>query len=163
MIDEFQDANTTQDMIFKLLSHNGSAEENGDNLFLVGDVKQSIYRFRLANPGIFVKTLEGSRPYEEKTAHSAILLNRNFRSCEETVDFVNFIFGGIMSKEFGDIDYGENEKLIAGAKYPQRTELLKFSRFLFQRSRNRTTMILNIANIPLSSWKPRLSPRKLII
>lgn len=118
MIDEFQDANTTQDMIFKLLSHNGSAEENGDNLFLVGDVKQSIYRFRLANPGIFVKTLEGSRPYEEKTAHSAILLNRNFRSCEETVDFVNFIFGGIMSKEFGDIDYGENEKLIAGAKYP---------------------------------------------
>ena len=93
MIDEFQDANNTQDLIFKMLSHNGTTERNGDNIFVVGDVKQSIYRFRLANPSIFIDTLSRAEPYtnDYKGNNSAIMLNKNFRSSYDVVHFVNYI------------------------------------------------------------------------
>ena len=83
MIDEFQDSNNRQDMIFRLLSHNGSAEEYGNNLFFVGDVKQSIYRFRLANPDNFINAVNNAVPYKENDKrNSYIKLNRNFRSSD---------------------------------------------------------------------------------
>ncbi|MGN0674135.1 MAG: helicase-exonuclease AddAB subunit AddA [Oscillospiraceae bacterium] len=122
MIDEFQDANNNQDLIFKMLSKNGTAEKGGTNLFTVGDVKQSIYRFRLANPKLFLNALSVSDEYTGADFHgtnAAILLNRNFRSSGEVIDFVNYVFGSIMSREAGEIDYTESEALVRGLDYPE--------------------------------------------
>ncbi|MGN0552042.1 MAG: helicase-exonuclease AddAB subunit AddA, partial [Oscillospiraceae bacterium] len=131
MIDEFQDANNTQNTIFRMISHNGTAERGGDNLFVVGDVKQSIYRFRLANPGNFLEVLDSSEPYVKdfKGKNAAVLLNRNFRSSPDVVDFVNDVFENIMSRENGGIDYTETERLEYGANYPEadRTTEIIFS------------------------------------
>ena len=125
------DANNTQSVIFRMLSHNGTAEKGGDNLFVVGDVKQSIYRFRLANPNNFLEVLDSSEPYKEgfSGTNAAVLLNRNFRSSRDVVDFVNDVFENIMSRENGGIDYTDNEKLDCGAKYPDadRTTEIIFS------------------------------------
>ncbi len=119
MVDEFQDVNNTQDLIFKMLSFNGTEKCNGENVFAVGDVKQSIYGFRLANPSIFIETLNNSEDYSEnlKTKNAKILLNKNFRSSKEVIDFVNYVFSNIMSKETGEIDYNDNEKLVPGADF----------------------------------------------
>ncbi len=123
MIDEYQDSNNKQDLIFKLISKNFKHSADGipmygDNAFLVGDVKQSIYRFRLANPKNFITTLKNSEIYSEESScpNKAIFLNRNFRSSEIVIDSVNFIFGQIMTEQCGDIDYNENEMLYFGAK-----------------------------------------------
>ncbi len=120
MLDEFQDSNNNQDLIFKLLSHKGTADSNGNNVFLVGDVKQSIYRFRMANPKIFIETMKKSTPYsvEIKGGISYIKLNKNFRSSTGVVSFVNFVFENIMSQAVGEIDYEDSERLVQGAKYP---------------------------------------------
>ncbi|MGN1102193.1 MAG: 3'-5' exonuclease, partial [Huintestinicola sp.] len=121
MIDEFQDANDTQNLIFRLLSHNGTAESNGDNLFEVGDVKQSIYRFRLANPKIFTDALTAAEPYsKDYTGKNAyVLLNKNFRSSSDVVEFVNDTFSCLMSKRNGGTDYTSAEQLELGAEYPE--------------------------------------------
>ena len=124
MIDEYQDSNNKQDMIFKLLSKNYRVSEDGrpmygDNAFLVGDVKQSIYRFRLANPQNFIETLHNSSPYSADSGekNQYILLNKNFRSTPNVIDFVNFVFSEIMTADCGDIDYTDDEKLYFGAEY----------------------------------------------
>lgn len=121
MIDEFQDTNNNQDLIFKLLSHNGTAYRAGDNMFMVGDVKQSIYRFRLANPKNFINTMNASVKYNEEMPeeNSYIQLNKNFRSSVDVINFVNFIFRGIMSEKSGDICYDKGEELVLGASYPE--------------------------------------------
>ncbi|MDE7225516.1 MAG: UvrD-helicase domain-containing protein, partial [Ruminococcus sp.] len=125
MIDEYQDSNNKQDMIFKLLSKNYRNGRYGTNAFLVGDVKQSIYRFRLANPKNFIKVMDCAELYSGETTaeNHSILLNKNFRSSREVIDFVNFVFGGIMTRECGDIDYTKDEELSFGAsqydKYPE--------------------------------------------
>lgn len=121
MIDEFQDSNNTQSLIFRMLSHNGTAERSGDNLFVVGDVKQSIYRFRLANPNNFMQVLDSSEPYTRdfQGKNAAVLLNRNFRSSIDVVDFVNDVFQNIMSRKSGGMDYTEGERLEYGASYPE--------------------------------------------
>lgn len=123
MIDEYQDSNNKQDMIFKLISKNYRNGENGDslygdNVFLVGDVKQSIYRFRLANPKNFISTLKSSETYtpDSDFPNKKISLNQNFRSSQEVIDFVNYIFGSIMSEKCGDVDYGKDEMLNFGAR-----------------------------------------------
>ena len=119
MIDEYQDSNNKQDLIFKLISRNfrhapDGAPMYGDNAFLVGDVKQSIYGFRLANPENFRRTLAVSVPYseEEKSPNQKIFLNQNFRSSQEVIAFVNYFFSLIM----GNV-YDENERLKFGASY----------------------------------------------
>lgn len=122
MIDEFQDANNNQDLIFKLLSKGGTARKGGRNLFVVGDVKQSIYRFRLANPRLFIDVLERSETYTGESfsgSFAAILLNRNFRSSGDVIGFVNYVFGLLMSKENGEIDYTDEEALVQGLEYPE--------------------------------------------
>ncbi len=128
MLDEFQDTNNNQDLIFKMISKNGTAEKMGSNMFVVGDVKQSIYNFRLANPQNFIDVINYSKPYKEddKPQNAYIKLNRNFRSSRDVIDFVNFVFENIMSEDMGEIVYDDNEKLIYGANYPQgdrRTEI----------------------------------------
>ena len=123
MIDEYQDSNNKEDLIFKLISrgykHSSDGEPMyGENVFLVGDVKQSIYGFRLANPKNFVRTLKNSDEYdpESSSVNQSIVLNRNFRSSEGVIDFVNYVFGQIMSEKCGDIAYDEKEMLYFGAQ-----------------------------------------------
>lgn len=122
MIDEFQDTNNNQDLIFKLLSHGGTAELAGDNMFMVGDVKQSIYRFRLANPKNFINTLEHSVEYSacREGENAYIKLNKNFRSSKDVIEFVNFIFRSVMSREVGEIVYDSGEELAKGASFTEK-------------------------------------------
>ncbi|MDE6592750.1 MAG: UvrD-helicase domain-containing protein [Oscillospiraceae bacterium] len=115
MIDEFQDSTEIQELIFRMLSRGGSAKAPGSNFFAVGDVKQSIYRFRSAEPGLFMKSLKESVPYGDKgETPSHILLRRNFRSRQPVVDFVNRFFTAVMSERRGGVDYGEADSLVCG-------------------------------------------------
>ena len=114
MVDEYQDANEVQNCIFEAVSRKGT------NLFTVGDVKQSIYRFRLADPTIF---LEHYNTYPhvaevEKGKRAKIVLSRNFRSRAEVLDATNFVFNNILSVEMGELNYGADEMLYPGAEYP---------------------------------------------
>ncbi|MBR5947566.1 MAG: helicase-exonuclease AddAB subunit AddA [Clostridia bacterium] len=99
-IDEYQDTNSVQDSIFKRISR-------GDNLFMVGDVKQSIYRFRQAEPEIF---LEKYRSYDGKIG-TRIDLNKNFRSNTAVLNATNRVFYSLMKGETGEIDYSDNAEL----------------------------------------------------
>jgi ATP-dependent helicase/nuclease subunit A len=92
-----------------------SREAMGEpNIFMVGDVKQSIYRFRQAKPELFIKKLK-TYSGNSTSKYRKILLNKNFRSREDIINGVNYIFGQIMSENLGDIDYTEEEALYAGA------------------------------------------------
>lgn len=118
MVDEYQDVNRVQDMIFRAISREGT------NLFMVGDVKQSIYRFRLADPGIFLEKYHAYADYEpEKTEPRRILLRENFRSRKSVLEAANLVFSNIMSAELGEIDYDEAAALRFGALgYPEGTD-----------------------------------------
>lgn len=113
MVDEFQDVNDVQDLIFKCVS----TDEN--NLFVVGDVKQSIYGFRQAKPEIFINRKNQYNRYDEENPRypATIILDKNFRSRNEVCDAVNFIFSRLMSKESAQMDYTADEKLNTGASY----------------------------------------------
>lgn len=111
LIDEYQDTNAAQDMLFSMIAK--------DNLFCVGDVKQSIYRFRKAQPAIFIDKISKSAYYNEKnpTFPAKIILGSNYRSRKCVTGAVNFIFEQIMSKYAGDVDYDADEKLYPGFDY----------------------------------------------
>lgn len=117
LIDEFQDVNNLQDLIFKMLSETENDEIIGKNMFVVGDVKQSIYRFRQANPNIFIQTRKDANEPSNEGIITEIKLKKNFRSRKCIIDFVNFIFENIMSKEMGEVDYNTDEALDLGADY----------------------------------------------
>lgn len=102
LIDEYQDTNVLQDMLFRAIS------QNEDNLFMVGDVKQSIYRFRQAMPDIFIDKCENYKEYKI----NKIILGENFRSRDGIINFVNYVFEQLCTKNCGDVNYDENEKLI---------------------------------------------------
>ena len=110
MVDEYQDSNAVQDRIFQAVSRDGV------NLFMVGDVKQSIYRFRLADPGIFIEKYLRYRDAAEagQDEPRKLMLSNNFRSRPEILSAVNDVFGLCMSPWVGDIDYGEAERLYPG-------------------------------------------------
>lgn len=108
MIDEYQDINRVQEAIIQLLK---SGDEHDGNLFMVGDVKQSIYRFRQAAPDLFI---DKSERFNASGTGALIQLNRNFRSRQEILDATNIIFENIMDKQLGEIDYTDEEKLIKG-------------------------------------------------
>ncbi len=110
LLDECQDSNELQDMLFKALSKDES------NMFLVGDVKQSIYRFRQAMPELFVEKKNRFFEYNGADYPAAISLSKNFRSREEVTSTVNFFFDQLMSRGMGGIDYTD-ERLITGAEY----------------------------------------------
>ena len=110
LVDEYQDSNAVQDKIFWALS------EEKNNCFLVGDVKQSIYQFRLADPGIFLEKYRSYVPAAEARAMQGrkIMLSHNFRSGPEIIEAVNAVFGMCMSPEVGGLYYGEAESLREG-------------------------------------------------
>ncbi|MBQ2237510.1 MAG: UvrD-helicase domain-containing protein, partial [Clostridia bacterium] len=113
MVDEYQDTNDLQDRLFYVLS----AYER--KLFAVGDVKQSIYGFRGANPINFLEKKNRYISIDEAKQDDAkkIILSNNFRSNEEICSFVNFFFENIMTEENAGLDYGEEERLVASADY----------------------------------------------
>lgn len=113
MVDEYQDVNEVQDLIFRCVSR----KEN--NLFMVGDVKQSIYRFRLADPTIFLEKYRAFAPETEAEdgAPRRIVLRENFRSRGCVLDGANHIFRNIMSRRLGELDYDEDAELKLGAAY----------------------------------------------
>lgn len=114
LVDEYQDINEAQDMIFRAVS----ADEK--NLFMVGDVKQSIYRFRQAMPEIFLRRREAMTDYDGAGYPARILLSKNFRSRRGVTSAVNYIFRRIMSPSAGELEYDDGEALSAAAKYPAR-------------------------------------------
>ncbi|TBL70456.1 UvrD-helicase domain-containing protein [Paenibacillus thalictri] len=111
LLDEYQDTNRVQEAIVELISRPAPG-----NRFMVGDVKQSIYRFRLAEPGLF---LEKYKSYDDGGAGlgQRIDLARNFRSRREVVDAVNYIFRQLMNETVGEINYDNKAELVHGAKY----------------------------------------------
>lgn len=111
MVDEYQDTNGVQEAIIKLI-----ASTKQPNLFFVGDVKQSIYKFRLAEPELF---LEKYNEYPQKSDCVRIDLAQNFRSRKEIIDGVNFIFSQIMTPKASELSYGESEALYCGFPYPE--------------------------------------------
>lgn len=116
LVDEYQDVNKAQDMIFSALSK----DEN--NLFMVGDVKQSIYRFRQAMPEIFLGRRDSMKEYSGKNYPAKVTLGKNFRSRKGVTETVNLIFSSLMSREAGGLEYDENEFLEAAADYPEHPE-----------------------------------------
>jgi ATP-dependent helicase/nuclease subunit A len=135
LLDEYQDTNTVQEDIVRLISR-----ENPGNRFMVGDVKQSIYRFRLAEPGLFMNKYRNYTPsvhvvaddngeYEEHSARTGIEtgtgkridLARNFRSRAEVVHSVNVIFRQLMNGGVAEIAYDERAQLAYGASFPSET------------------------------------------
>lgn len=141
LLDEYQDTNSVQESIVRLISR-----ERPGNRFMVGDVKQSIYRFRLAEPGLFldkykkfVASLDPFRPSDEQNQEEALVerssaekvnglsslagiridLARNFRSRMEVVDAVNLLFRQIMNESVAEISYDERAELVCGASFPE--------------------------------------------
>ncbi|HBM3451724.1 TPA: helicase-exonuclease AddAB subunit AddA [Listeria innocua] len=124
LIDEYQDTNMVQETILLLVTNSNDTK---GNLFMVGDVKQSIYRFRLAEPTLFMTKYQ---EYQQDGEGSGIRidLSQNFRSRKEVLDATNFIFHQLMDKDIAEIDYDEAAELTLGASFPEAnnmaTELL---------------------------------------
>lgn len=112
LLDEYQDTNEAQDSLFWAIS------KNENNLFMVGDVKQSIYRFRQAMPEIFLTKRKGMPLYDGKTYPACINLDRNFRSRAGVAGMVNFVFRQLMSEQLGEMEYTAQEELVPAAQYP---------------------------------------------
>ena len=112
-IDEYQDSNQVQEVILSTI-----AKQKEPNRFMVGDVKQSIYRFRQAKPEIFLQKY-ATYDTDLSSKYKKVMLYKNFRSRKEVVDSVNYIFEHIMSKNLGEIDYNEEEKLNLGANFEE--------------------------------------------
>ena len=114
MIDEYQDSNDVQECLLSAVS---GESEKVYNRFMVGDVKQSIYKFRLAKPEIFMKKM-GTYSWEEGEPERKISLHNNFRSRSQVLDGVNFIFEQIMGSDLGGVKYDEDARLVTGGTFP---------------------------------------------
>lgn len=112
LVDEYQDVNILQETLLQLIK---SGTEQEGNLFMVGDVKQSIYRFRLAEPHLFLRKYRTFTP--QHALGQRIDLNANFRSRKEVLHATNFIFSQVMSEEVGEIAYDDKASLKVGATY----------------------------------------------
>ncbi|MBE5870404.1 MAG: helicase-exonuclease AddAB subunit AddA [Lachnospiraceae bacterium] len=121
MIDEYQDSNLVQELMLSAISREDSNQPN--NRFMVGDIKQSIYRFRLARPEIFLEKYKAYEKKDEKAdpsnACERIDLSKNFRSRREVIESVNQVFEKIMTEAVGGVEYDEKAALYAGAVYPE--------------------------------------------
>lgn len=114
LVDEYQDVNLVQETILKLVSKESECD---GNMFMVGDVKQSIYRFRLAEPNLFLGKYNRYR-HDGVDGGLRIDLNKNFRSRKEVLDGTNFLFKQLMGVTVGEIEYDEDAELKKGANYP---------------------------------------------
>ncbi len=123
MIDEYQDSNLIQEAILTSVS---GADEGRYNIFMVGDVKQSIYRFRLSRPELFMEKFDSYDLTESRKQR--VDLHKNFRSRKEVLDSVNFLFRQMMTRELGGVAYDDKAALYVGAKYEpsadKKTEIL---------------------------------------
>ena len=123
LIDEYQDSNLVQEKILTSIS-------KGNNIFMVGDVKQSIYKFRQARPELFLDKYEKydvKSGLNVKSVGEKIQLFKNFRSRKNVLDITNLVFENIMSKKLGDVEYNEEEYLNFGADYPDPEENIEYS------------------------------------
>ena len=116
-IDEYQDSNLVQETILTAVS---KIPEGGHNIFMVGDVKQSIYRFRLARPELFMEKFHSYSTEDSLTQR--IDLHKNFRSRAQVLSGVNYIFRQIMGKELGDVEYDDEAALYPGAQFPKESQ-----------------------------------------
>ncbi len=122
MIDEYQDSNYVQETLLRAISR----EERGENnIFMVGDVKQSIYRFRLARPELFMEKYDVYSIKE--SSRQRIDLHKNFRSREEVLAFTNDVFYKMMSRDLGNVEYDSEAALYPGAVYPEPGEACMFA------------------------------------
>lgn len=119
LVDEYQDINPVQDAILALVSRQG---ETTPNLFMVGDVKQSIYRFRLGEPALFLERYR-QYPAEPGGPEQRILLSKNFRCRDGVVSAVNFLFRQLMTAEAAEIEYDRDAELLCGAMYPEAADV----------------------------------------
>ena len=124
LVDEYQDINPLQENILQLIKKDGQ-----NNLFMVGDVKQSIYGFRQAEPSLFLQKYQEAALKENQAKEERILLSDNFRSSKPIISIVNQVFKNILTADFGGIDYNHESQLTYGAKYypsnlPDATEIL---------------------------------------
>ena len=115
LVDEYQDSNNVQETIISMVSRK---DLDNPNVFMVGDIKQSIYRFRQAKPELFLEKYN-SYSEEDNKKNRKIMLYKNFRSREEVIKGVNFIFKSLMSKTVGELDYTDKEALNLGASYDE--------------------------------------------
>lgn len=106
LMDEYQDSNRLQDELFKIISR-------GDNIFMVGDMKQSIYRFRSSDPTIFKEKIDLYKK-DETAENRKVVLGKNFRSREMVLEGINRVFEYIMSQSAGGVDYDEDQRLNVG-------------------------------------------------
>ena len=118
MIDEYQDSNLVQE---KLLTAVSKMEDGIYNIFMVGDVKQSIYRFRLARPDLFMEKFK-TYPQEAGKNCLRIDLHKNFRSCAEVLEGVNYLFYQIMGEDLGGVEYDCTAALYPGKTFPPKQE-----------------------------------------
>lgn len=120
-IDEYQDSNLVQEYILTTIS-------NGKNIFMVGDVKQSIYKFRQARPELFLQKYNSYKMPDEATneckENTKIQLFQNFRSRSSVLDITNLVFDNIMSMDLGGIEYNEKEYLNKGTEFKEATQEL---------------------------------------
>lgn len=119
MIDECQDSNEIQELLLSAIS---GETEGRPNRFMVGDVKQSIYKFRMAKPELFMAKYDTYHKYAPGEAYCKIILGRNFRSRRSVITPVNEVFACLMRREFGGIEYDAEAMLNPGANYPWDTE-----------------------------------------
>lgn len=124
LADEYQDINLVQETLIRSVSREALGEPN---IFMVGDIKQSIYKFRLAKPELFAKKYATYTEADSK--YQKIELHKNFRSRKEVIETTNYLFAQLMSKEIGEVTYDHHAALHQGARYeleegPYETELV---------------------------------------
>ncbi|MCH5304345.1 MAG: UvrD-helicase domain-containing protein, partial [Ruminococcus sp.] len=153
MVDEFQDVNDVQDLIFKAVSR------DKNNIFVVGDVKQSIYGFRQAKPDIFIGYKDLYNTYDKNLNNypAKIILDRNFRSRLEITEACNFIFSTLMSKDVGGLEYNDEEKLVCGATYSESSgsnvEFMLINSSNINEEKNETELILEASKVAEKIYK----------
>jgi len=145
MVDEYQDTNQLQEAILGRIA-------GDENTFQVGDIKQSIYKFRQADPSLFGGKL---RDYPEDAQSEVITLQENFRSLPNVTKFINYIFGQIMSKDLGDVDYSGSAELVPGADYYPKevTKNAELLVYLSDEGEGEDKYSSTIGQIRLMAWK----------
>lgn len=158
LMDEYQDCNRVQEALISSIS----GEDNGHyNRFMVGDVKQSIYKFRLANPELFISKYNCYRndDYISQCDNSVerIDLHANFRSRENVINSVNDLFGQIMHEDLGGVEYDEDAHLVCGADYPpyedERMEEMSQTEYLFMELDNESDLKKGVQEAQLIAEK----------
>ncbi len=133
MIDEYQDSNYVQEVLLNAVS---TCQNGKNNIFMVGDIKQSIYKFRLARPELFLEKYN-TYPADESSDRIKIILAKNFRSRQQVIDSANLIFSQILTRDLGGIVYDKDSMLYRGASYEDTMQNQKAELILIDSSKTR--------------------------